>query len=71
MSKEILISKKLIKQSEVIDAASRVVKDKHRFDDPKTNTSDISTRLLNELDSRLHELGLIEMDIADWEINNG
>jgi hypothetical protein len=69
MSKEILIAKKLLVQSEVVDACSMAVKDAEFF--PKENVWEISGPKWDRMNNALVELGKIEMEIAQYDIDNG
>lgn len=66
--KEILISQKLLRQAEVIDAAQRLIND---WDQPNINgMTEISTRLLKMLEISLGNLERVEGELRQYEIDN-
>jgi hypothetical protein len=66
--KHILLVEKEIKKDEVIAAASRLVKD--HDDTDNRGMTEVSYRLLMEVDKCLFELQQIENQIADHNIQN-
>lgn len=66
-NKLVLLAKKELVISEIISSASKLVKDS---EDDVRGMTEVSTRLLNELDNHLHAYDTICKDIAQHEIDN-
>ena len=65
-NKHLLLVDKELKKDEVISAASNLVKD--HDDTNNSGMTEVSLRLLMELDNKLFELNQIENQIADTKI---
>lgn len=67
-NKHFLLAEKEISKDAIIAAASRLVKD--HDDSNNSGMTEVSYRLLMELDTALFELRQIENQIADHQIGN-
>ena len=68
MTEFLLEAQRQLKKDEIVDLTSRLIK---QDDQPSIGgMTEVPTEMLKEIDSRLHELSVIELDIEQWDIDN-
>lgn len=68
MTEFLLEAQRQLKKDEIVDLTSRMVK---QDDQPSIGgMTEIPTMFIKQLDEKLHDLGVIEMKIAQLKIDN-